>query len=345
MTTAGTFTSLWQFGGGKDGGSPQGGVIQWVDGNFYGTTSVGGSNDVGTVFSITSGGTLTTLWQFSGGSDGSQPGAGLVQGIDSNFYGTTFAGGTNSSLGTVFKITSAGTLTTLHRFVGGSSDAANPNAALLQGNDNNFYGTASAGGLSGNGVVFKITPGGTYTNVYRFTGGADGSNPEAPVIQGPDGNFYGTTSDGGTNALGNVFKLTPTGTLTPLWQFIGSPDGEFPEAGLILASDGNFYGTTYYGGTGANGTVFKLIAPITINNSNTLTQITAIQVVGTNIVITLPSLSGETYQLQTSALMSPTNWSNVVGAVVPGTGSPVMLTNVGGALLIPQNFYRVDIFP
>jgi len=345
MTTAGTFTSLWQFGGGADGGDPQGGVIQWVDGNFYGTTSKGGSNHVGTVFSITSSGSLTTLWQFSGFSDGSEPAAGLVQGIDSNFYGTTSAGGSNSTFGTIFKITSAGTLTTLHRFTAAATDGAYPSANLLQASDTNFYGTAFGGGISGNGVVFRITPGGAYTNLYRFTGGADGSNPDAPIIQGTDSNFYGTTSEGGTNVLGNVFKLTPAGTLTPLWQFSGSPDGEYPEAGLLLASDGNFYGTTYYGGTGAYGVVFKLIAPITINNSNTLTQITAIQVVGTNVIVTLPSLSGETYQLQSSPSMVPTNWSNVVGAVVPGTGSPVMLTNVGGALLIPQNFYRVDIFP
>jgi uncharacterized repeat protein (TIGR03803 family) len=344
MNSGGTLTPLWQFSGGPDGGSPLGELVQGFDGNFYGTTSAGGSNHVGTVFSITSSGTLATLWQFSGGSDGSQPGAGLVQGIDSNFYGTTFAGGTNSSSGTIFKITSAGALTTLHRFTGSATDGAFPDASLLQGSDNNFYGTTFAGGLSGNGVVFKITPGGTYSNLYRFTGSADGANPEAPVIQGTDGNFYGTTSDGGTNFLGNVFRLTQSGTLTALWQFTGSPDGEFPEAGLLQASDGNFYGTTFDGGTNANGVVFKLVAPAA-TPTNTLTQITAIQIVGTDIVITLPSVSGETYQLQVSALMSPTNWSNVGGAVVSGTGSPVTLTNVGGALLIPQHFYRVDIFP
>ena len=128
-------------------------------------------------------GTLTTLWQFSGRSDGGPAGAGLIQGVDSNFYGTTVAGGTNGSLGTVFKITSAGTLTTLHRFTGASTDGANPSAPLILGNDGNFYGTTYGGGLSGNGVVFQITPGGVYANIYRFTGGADGSNPQAALCR------------------------------------------------------------------------------------------------------------------------------------------------------------------
>jgi uncharacterized repeat protein (TIGR03803 family) len=346
ITTSGTLTPLWQFSNGPDGGTPAGGVVQGLDGNFYGTTGTGGSNHMGTVFSITSSGSLTTLWQFSGGSDGGQPAAGLVQGIDSNFYGTTSVGGTNSSLGTVFKITSAGTLTTLHRFTGTSTDAAYPFAGLVQGNDNNFYGTTFGGGISGNGVVFRITPLGVYTNLWRFTGGADGANPVSPVIQAIDGNLYGVTSDGGTNEEGNVFRLTSAGTLTSLWQFSGGNDGSFPESGLLQGSDGNFYGETLDGGAALEGTVFKLVASSGGGgSSNTLTQITAIQIVGSNVIITLPSLSTETYQLQTSSLMNPTNWSNVAGAVVAGTGSPVTLTNVGGALLTPQHFYRVDISP
>jgi len=343
ITSAGTLTTLWQFSGGTDGGSPQAGLVQGLDGNFYGTTSAGGSNDFGTVYSITSAGTLTTLWQFSGGADGGEPDAEVVQGLDSNFYGTTFAGGTNSGFGTVFQITSAGTLTTLHRFLGGA-DGSEPEAKLVLGSDTNFYGTTFSGGLSGHGTVFKISPSGTFSNVYRFTGGADGDNPQAPLVLGTDGLFYGTTSDGGTNSFGNVFRISSSGVLSNLWQFGGGADGSFPFSGLTLGTDGLFYGTTFAGGTNASGGVFKLsLAGGGGGGTNTtLTQITLIQVVGNDIVVTIPSIVGQNYQLQFSEQMNPTNWTNVAGASQGGTGSPIQLTEVGGALH-PHRFYRVDI--
>lgn len=111
-------TNLFNFGGGADGGTPAAGLIQASDGNFYGTTSRGGGNDTGTVFQITSAGTLTTLYSFTGGADGGDPEAGLVQGTDSSFYGTTLHGGV-SGTGTVFQVTSAGTFTSLYSFTGG----------------------------------------------------------------------------------------------------------------------------------------------------------------------------------------------------------------------------------
>ena len=173
------------------------------------------------------------------------PEAGLVQGSDGNFYGTTYVGGANGD-GTVFKTTPSGTLTTLYSFAG--SDGDTPVAGLVQSRDGNFYGTTSAGGVNDGGTVFKITPSGTLTTLYSFAGnGSDGANPFAELVQGSDGNFYGTTLSGGENNDGTVFKITPSGTLTTLYSFAGS-DGDQAYAGLVQGSDGNFYGTTYAGG-------------------------------------------------------------------------------------------------
>ena len=186
-------------------------------------------------------------------SDGQDPLAGLVQGSDGNFYGTTKQGGAGDS-GTVFKITPSGTLTTLHSFAG--SDGQNPVAGLVQGTDGNFYGTTNYGGARGAGTVFKITPAGALTTLYPFAG-SDGSYPYAGLVQGTDGNFYGTTNQGGARGAGTVFKITPSGTLTTLYPFAGS-DGSYPQNTLVQGSDGNFYGTTKQGGASGYGTVFKI---------------------------------------------------------------------------------------
>ena len=204
---------------------------------------------------------LTTLHSFAGGDGASPLFAGLVQATDGNFYGTTVAGGAYNS-GTVFKISFSGTLTTLHSFNG--ADGAASYAGLVQATDGNFYGTTIAGGASNTGTVFKITPSGTLTTLYSFCSQAncaDGTNPRAGLVQAIDGNFYGTTFGGGANDEGTVFKITPSGGLTTLYSFCGQAncaDGQHPLAGLIQATDGNFYGTTWYGGANDEGTIFKI---------------------------------------------------------------------------------------
>ena len=212
--------------------------------------------------------TLTTLYSFcsqTNCADGSMPEAGLVQATDGNFYGTTSGYG-SSGLGTVFKITPSGTLTTLHSF--DFSDGAHPSAGLIQATDGNFYGTAGAGANS-HGTIFKITPSGRLSTLYSFCpqypNCPDGSDPSAGLIQATDGNFYGTTVDGGANCepvgCGTVFKITPSGTLITLYSFCSQTncaDGANPYAGLIQATDGNFYGTTSGFATGTNSTVFKI---------------------------------------------------------------------------------------
>ena len=237
-----------------------------TDGNFYGTTQLGGTSNNGTVFKITTGGTFTTLYNFAG-SDGSTPAAGLVQATDGNFYGATQTGGTNN-LGTVFKITSGGTLTTLYSFGSVAGDGTNPVATLVQGvsGDTNLYGTTQYGGANGAGTVFKITTAGALTTLRSFSGG-DGSYPVAGLVHGasPDTNFYGTTQYGGTNGAGTVFKITSAGTFSSIHSFNVS-DGYQPVAGLIQGTspDTNLYGTTQYGGSSSQGTVFKITTAGTV---------------------------------------------------------------------------------
>ncbi len=257
--SAQTLTTLHSFNGG-DGRSPEATLVQGSDGNFYGTTPLGGAHFKGTVFKIDAAGSLTTLHSFSGSpGDGAVPVAGLVQGTDGNFYGTTASGG-ELFQGTVFRITPAGALTVLHSFSGYPGQGAVPFAGLVQGSDGNFYGTTALGGAHFKGTVFKIDAAGSLTTLHSFSGSpGEGANPVAGLVQGSDGNFYGTTALGGTHFKGTVFNIDATGNLTTLHSFSGSPsEGALPFAGLVQGSDGNFYGTTVLGGAHGAGTVFTL---------------------------------------------------------------------------------------
>jgi uncharacterized repeat protein (TIGR03803 family) len=238
------------------------------DGNLYGTTNGAGAHNGGIVFKMTPSGTLTVLYSFCGGSncsDGNQPDTGLTLGSDGNFYGVTTAGGASGD-GTVFRITPSGDFTLLHTFTG--SDGADPQGALVLASDGNFYGTTTSGGSHDFGTVFRITPGGTFTTIYNFCSlgsCADGSGPFGGLVQGADGYLYGTTTGGGAHFLyGTVFKIGLNGVLATLHSFAAS-DGSSPNAKLLQASDGNFYGTTTSGGntqacTFGCGTIFRITA-------------------------------------------------------------------------------------
>jgi uncharacterized repeat protein (TIGR03803 family) len=192
--------------------------------------------------------------------------AGLMQGADGNFYGTTQSGGSVGNSGTVFKITSKGKLTTLYSFCSQSdcSDGSAPFGPLLQGDEGNFYGTTSSSGSNDGGTVFRITAKGKLTTLYSFcsqAGCSDGGSPTHGLVQAADGNFYGTTAGGGAGNNGTVFKITRKGKLTTLHKFCSRTncaDGGYPYAGLVQGDDGNFYGTTVYGGAYQGGTVFKI---------------------------------------------------------------------------------------
>src|ERR1022692_4477120 len=213
--------------------------------------------------------TLTTLYSFcsqGGCTDGDYPRAGLVQTTNGDLYGTTAAGGANRLGGTVFKITPGGTLTTLYSFCSQTNctDGSNSFAGLVQAANGDLYGTTGDGGANGYGAVFKITPSGTLTTLYNFcsqTNCTDGAGPQAGLVQAAHGNLYGTTSSYPFNTGGTIFKITPSGTLTTLYSFCsqsGCTDGEGPRAGLVQATNGDFYGTTDGGGSNNGGTVFKI---------------------------------------------------------------------------------------
>lgn len=209
--------------------------------------------------------TFTTLAFFS---DSSSVFSALTQGTDGNLYGTSNNGGTKG-FGSVFSVTSSGVLTTVYSFCAevNCADGSFPFSALALGRDGNFYGTTQNGGTGGLGTVFKISPNGAFTVIHSFDG-TDGSYPDAGLVLGSDGNFYGTTSFGGAansclGQCGTIFKITPSGTLTTLHSFEGD-DGDAPFAPLVQGTDGSFYGTTVFGGTGNTcnggscGTVFKI---------------------------------------------------------------------------------------
>jgi len=269
ITPAGGLKTLYSFCKTNclDGRTPVGGLVQGTDGNYYGTTLSGGANQEGTIFKITSSGTLTTLYSFckvAKCADGESPHAGLVQGKDGNFYGTTQ--GSPSYDGSVYKITPSGTLTTLYTFCSLSkcADGSSPEGDLIQATDGNFYGTTSLGGPGNGGTIFRLTPSGALTTLYTFCSLAnckDGAMPYGALLQGTDGNLYGTTVNGGATGNGTAFRVTPSGQLDTLYSFCSLAncvDGQYPYGELVEGSDGNFYGTTESGGTKANGNICAL---------------------------------------------------------------------------------------
>ena len=266
ITTGGSITGLYSFcaiGTCPDGSFPEGGLALNTNGILYGMTDLGGSAGEGTVFKITPTGTLTTLDSFGAGvNDGGFPLTTLIRAANGSFYGITNSGGTNGE-GVVIKVTAAGALTVLHSFVTATDGSAQGDTgALIQGTDGNFYAVNATGGSGTDGTVFRVTPTGAIKVLHSFTG-TDGNDPTGTLAQGADGNFYGTTRQGGAHSEGTVFKVTPNGVFTNLYNFCavnGCPDGFDPVGGLIVGTDGNFYGTTLGGGTGNNphGTVFQI---------------------------------------------------------------------------------------
>ena len=229
--------------------APASSLVLGSDANFYGTTVGGGASGFGSVFKVTPAGAITTLYSFAD-TDGSAPKAALIIGSDGDFYGTTSAGGSFGN-GTVFKITSAGVLTTLHRFSalnasGYNGDGTTPLGALVLGSNGIFYGTASVGGLHGLGTLFQMTSNGTVSTIYHFGSAgadADGATPLAGLVEQSAGVFYGTASGGGKLGYGTIFKITSSRKFSVVHPF-DFTDGWQPKAPLIVASDGNLYGTT-----------------------------------------------------------------------------------------------------
>lgn len=255
ITPAGVLTMLYSFGSTATDGSNPSPVVQGTDGNFYGVAQ-GTNGGPGSVFRVTAGGILTTIYTFSlATADGASP-QNLILGSNGNFYGMTSTGGGNGG-GTIFQITPAGVLTTLYSFLQTQTGADGLTGTLIQGSDGNFYGTNVTGGANSAGSVFKLTPAGAFSVLYSFGPLATNSGPPGVLIQGADGNLYGTTNPS-DRVSGTVYRITTQGGLLNLYNFAAQPGNGANPTALLQGSDGNFYGLTAAGGAGGIGTIYKL---------------------------------------------------------------------------------------
>jgi uncharacterized repeat protein (TIGR03803 family) len=334
MGTNGSFASLLSFND-TNGAQPRAGLSAAPDGSFYGTAATGGTNGGGTAFRVSTNGALATLASFD--VTAFEPYSPLLQSANGDLYGTTYLGGTSGN-GTVFRLPTNGSLSLLYSFTNGA-DGANPYAGLVQGPDGGFYGTAFYGGSAGQGTVFELAADGMFVPLVSFNG-TNGAHPQGPLLLASDGYFYGTTQNGGayTNQFGTgygtVFQLDTNGLLTTVVSFNGT-NGAFPRAGLMQASDGSLYGTTTYGGSSDNGTIFKLTiipAPVFQN----------ISAEGNGITLTWSSVAGQTYQVVYAANLNQPTW-NTVGPSVLATSSSTTTLDVPGS--DQSRFYRIELLP
>lgn len=269
VTTAGKASVLHSFCAQKncaDGNSPDGGLTLRPDGHFIGTTVTGGSYGYGTIFDVTQTGEFQVLYNFTGGADGAFPSAAPILGPDGSYYGTTAEGGAASGCGSIYRLTNPGATAHAFKLLFDFDEAhgCGPSAPLLLGMDGELYGPAIYGGNAGYGVIFKISTTGKLRVLHNFQGDGDGFDPGGPLIQGSNGNFFGTTRGIGSPNGGGVFEMTPGGTLTSLHHLNGTTDGDYVMAGVVEATDGNFYGAAEEGGINDNyncgagcGTLFR----------------------------------------------------------------------------------------
>ena len=273
ITRSGYFSVVARFPW-EVGSSPSSGTLtQGPDGAFYGTTYIGGTNGYGSVFKMPTAGNIEVLYSFNSVTetngnnlDGIGPAAGLTLGRDGSFYGTTILGG-NNGLGTVFKITPEGSFTSLYSFGaivdtnGEVLDGIEPATSLVEGQDGEFYGTTEYGG-TGSGSIFKISSSGVLTPLYQVpppqSDTSDRTGPPSALALGANGNFYGTTTYGGSNYVGSIFEITPTGIYMTLYSFGFELDGGYPLCGLVRGRDGDFYGAASQGGPRTNGAIFRI---------------------------------------------------------------------------------------
>jgi uncharacterized repeat protein (TIGR03803 family) len=256
LAPGGPVNNLYNFSGGITSAYPYSPLLLGRDGYLYGEM-LGGGAGYGYVFRMNHNGQLTNFASFDG-FNGAYPFGGLIQGQDGNFYGTCQQTG---GKGSIFQMTPGGSISNLFGFTG-TTNGSMPYAGLVQGTNGVLYGTTYYGGTNGNyGTVFKITTNGVLTSLFSFNK-TNGAGPSGPLVIGPDGNLYGTTRSGGTNAFndsGTIFRITPAGQFTSLVSFGGvTPPGATLYGGLVLGTNGLFYGMAYAGGDGYGGTIFQM---------------------------------------------------------------------------------------
>jgi uncharacterized repeat protein (TIGR03803 family) len=335
LDTTGTETVLHSFAGAPDGATPHAGLVLDTLGNLYGTTEFGGASNLGTVFKLDTTGTETVLYSFKGGAAGRNPSSGLVLDAAGNFYGTTGGGGVNRApcaadgflgCGVVFKVDTTGTQTVLYTFTGGA-DGRNPEGGLVLDASGNLYGTGIGGGTSDLGVVFKLDPSGKETVLYNFTGSNDGCFPQGTLVFDHADNLYGLTVGGGAANFGTVFELDTTGKETLLYSFTGGTDVVTPNAGLLLDTEGNLYGTTA-GNASDFGTVFDLSPDFSLTTSGLAPNRVSPGVSSTSTV-NVKALGAFIGSVALSCAVLPSSASTPTCAISPSSitvGTPATLT-------------------
>jgi len=333
------FTNLYSFTGGSDGAYPNAGLV--LSGNtLYGTADGGGSNGVGTVFKINTDGTdFTVVYSFIGptysSSDGAYPLAALIV-SDNTLYGTTGGGGI-LGLGVVFRVNTDGTgFTNLHSFTGMNGEGGLPQAQLLL-LSNRLYGTTLTEGGSGAGTVFSINVDGTaFTTLHSFSGGSNGTLPDAALILSGN-SLFGTTFRGGSAGNGTVFKISTDGTgFATIYGFTASStnaagiytnsDGGLPSEGLVLSKN-TLYGMASYGGSSNSGTVFSIfIQP----------QLTIIPAAA-NVILTWPT-NYVGFNLQSTTTLVAPIWTTNSPAPVVVNGQNTVTNPISGT----QQFFRLS---
>ena len=269
--------ALYSFGvqgGLGDANNPEGDLVRDGQGNFYGTSRFGGTNDNGTIFEVSKSGTEMVLYRFANGSDGKSPNPDLLRDKSGNLYGTAGGGGGACNCGIVFRLDPAGDLSVLYAFQGGTAGAT-PIRGVIADAAGNLYGTTSGGGDMacangyGCGTVFRLAPDGTETILYTFTGSPDGELPDSLLTRDRAGNLFGVTYVGGKASCGSlgcgvVYEVTTGGKERILHRFRGGRDGAFPWGSIHLDTNGALSGTAREGGrfnawcSGGCGVVYRL---------------------------------------------------------------------------------------
>lgn len=341
LTTNHAFSVLGSFAY-TNGAYPIAEMILGADGLLYGTTAIGGTEFGGAVFRVNAAGTPATLVSFvTGSTNGSSLYGRVIQTPDGNLYGTTFSGGLYDH-GTVFRATTNGGFTSLYSFTG-TNDGANPFAGLVQAGDGHLYGSTFYGGTNGFGTLFRLTTNGVFTSLFSFAN-TNGANPQAPMVVGADGGLYGTTTYGGlfTNVFGQgygtIFKLTTNGGFTSLCSFANT-NGAGPQAPLLLAGDGNFYGTTADGGASNFGVVFRLSLGSPAPTAPVFQSFTQS---GGILTMTWSAVAGLTYQIQSNTNLNTTNWIGIGSSVV---ATNALMTTIDAIGSVSHRFYRAVLLP
>ena len=332
VTANGTYTDIYDFS--SSVANPFAPPIQASDGNFYGTTANGGPGS--TIYKFTMLGDFTTIYQF----DSVNIGAPLIQASDGFLYGTTGNGGW-AHCGTIFKMSTAGSLLQSVPFLCNAA-GSNPSAgALLQASDGNFYGTTVAGGLRNGGTVFKMTPDFKISILYSFMGKSagtkDGFTPVAGLIQATDGNLYGATFGGGANGMGTLYRISTGGAYQLLYSFNGAA-GKAPLGSLMQHTNGTLYGTAEEGGTNKLGTVYQVnlgLAPFITFVQRTGSAGQTVQILGQKLT-GATSVTFNGVPATSFTVASPT----FLLAIVPSgaTSGPVVVTTPTATLTSNVNF-------